>query len=100
MSIDREPHIHRDQVTHLRLERAVEHMMPGETIDRIVRESMEQLGMECGDESEAAPTMTSTGAIEFENASGLAFTKPHSASVNGKAIHNSSGTEYYEEEGF
>jgi len=61
---------------------------PSETIDRIVRDAMDQLGMERDDEPEAAPTRTSTGAIEFENAPGLAFTKPLSASVNGKAIHS------------
>jgi hypothetical protein len=60
---------------------------PSETIDRIVRDVMEQLGMERDDEPDAAPTTTSTGAIEFESAPGLAFTKPLSASVNGNAIH-------------
>jgi hypothetical protein len=59
---------------------------PSETIDRIVREAMEQLGMERDDEPQTAPTLTSTGAMEFESAPGLAFTKPLSASLNGKAI--------------
>ena len=62
---------------------------PSETIDRIVRDAMDQLGTERDAEPEATQTkVTSTGAIEFENAPGLAFTKPLSASVNGKAIHN------------
>ena len=61
---------------------------PSETIDRIVRDAMDQLGMERDDEPEAAPTRTSGGAIEFESAPGLAFTKPLLASVNGKAIRN------------
>ncbi|MCV3241914.1 T4SS efffector SepA family protein [Mesorhizobium sp. ZC-5] len=59
---------------------------PSETIDRMVQEVMEQLGMERDDEPEDA-TMTSSGAMEFDTAPGLAFTKPLSASVNGKAIH-------------
>ena len=46
---------------------------PSETIDRIVREAMEQLGMERDDEPEATPTKKSTGAIEFESAPGLTF---------------------------
>jgi len=61
---------------------------PSETIDRIAREAMEQLGMERDDEPETVPTMTSTGVTEFESAPGLAFTKPLSASVNGTAIHS------------
>ena len=59
---------------------------PSATIDRIVRETMEQLGMERDDVPEAAPNRTSTGAMEFRNAPGLAFTKPLSAFVNGEAI--------------
>ena len=61
---------------------------PSETIDRIVREALEQLGMDRDDEPEEIVTTASTGAIEFDTAPGLAFTKPLSASVNGKAIHN------------
>lgn len=33
-------------------------------------------------------TTPSTGAIEFDSAPGLSFTKPLSASVNGKSIHS------------
>lgn len=61
---------------------------PSETIDRIVRDAMEQLDMARDDEPQAAPTTTNAGAIEFKSAPGLAFTKPLSASVNGKAIHS------------
>lgn len=61
---------------------------PSETIDRIVREAMEQLGMERDVEPEAASITTSTGATEFESAPGLAFTKPLSASVNDKVIRS------------
>src|SRR5829696_6225985 len=60
---------------------------PSETIDRIVREAMEQLGMERDDEPEAATT-TSGGAMQFDTAPGLAFTKPLAASINGKALHS------------
>ena len=60
---------------------------PSETIDRIVREAMEQLGME-RDEPEVTPSTMSSTAMEFETAPGLAFTKPFSASVNGKSVLN------------
>lgn len=60
---------------------------PSETIDRMVHETMERLGMERDDEPEEAVNITSAGAMEFDTAPGLAFTKPLSASVNGKAIH-------------
>jgi hypothetical protein len=61
---------------------------PSETIDRVVRDAMDQLGMERDNEPEATTNRTSNGAIEFENAPGLAFTKPLSASVNGKTVPN------------
>ena len=61
---------------------------PSETIDRIVRDAMDRLGMERDDEPEAASIGASTGAIEFKNAPGLAFTKPVSASVNGKMLQS------------
>lgn len=61
---------------------------PSDTIDRVVREAMEQLGMERDDEPEAAVATTKGGAMEFDTAPGLAFTKPLSASINGKALHS------------
>jgi hypothetical protein len=61
---------------------------PSDTIDRIVREAMEHLGMERDDEPEDVVTTTSDGAMEFDTAPGLAFTKPLSASINGKAVHS------------
>jgi len=61
---------------------------PTETIDQIVREKMEQLGMERDDEPESAAIETTTGVMEFESAPGLSFTKPTSASINGKAVHS------------
>jgi uncharacterized protein (DUF736 family) len=48
---------------------------------------MEQLGMERDDEPEEVTT-TSDGAMQFDRAPGLAFTKPLTASINGKALHS------------
>lgn len=61
---------------------------PSETIDRIVQDAMEQLGMERDEEPDVAVTTTREGAMKFDTAPGLAFTKPLSASVNGKSIHS------------
>ena len=61
---------------------------PSETIDRIVREAMEQLGMEHDDEPGEVATKTSDGAMQFDTAPGLAFTKPLAASINGKSLHS------------
>lgn len=59
---------------------------PSETIERVVREVMEQLGMERDDEPEANVVVTGDGAMEFDTAPGLSFTKPLSAVINGKAL--------------
>ncbi|HVJ51139.1 MAG TPA: hypothetical protein VM689_01670 [Aliidongia sp.] len=61
---------------------------PSETIDRIVREAMEQLGMERDDEPWEMANTGSDGAMQFDTAPGLAFTKPLAASINGKALHS------------
>jgi hypothetical protein len=61
---------------------------PSETVDRIVREAMEQLGMERDNEPEEIAIRTSSGAIEFESAPGLAFTKPLAATISGKSIQS------------
>jgi len=61
---------------------------PSETIDRIVREAMEQLGMERNDEPEGVAATTSDGAMQLDTAPGLTFTKPLAASINGKALHS------------
>lgn len=61
---------------------------PGATIDHVVREAMEQLGMERDDGTEGITTTTSTGAMQFDIAPGLSFTKPLSASVNGKSVRS------------
>ena len=60
---------------------------PAETIDRIVKEAMEQLGLERDDEPDEA-VVTTGGAMEFETAPGLAFTKPLSATIGGKAVQS------------
>ncbi|OXE36226.1 MAG: hypothetical protein CGW95_09055 [Phenylobacterium zucineum] len=61
---------------------------PGETIDRIVREAMDELGIERDEEPETVARKSDSGAMEFDNAPGLTFTKPLAASVGGKSIQN------------
>lgn len=61
---------------------------PSETIDRIVQEAMEQLGMERDDAPDEVVAVTSDGTMLFDNTPGLAFTKPLAASVNGKSIRS------------
>lgn len=61
---------------------------PSETIDRLVRETMEQLGMERDEEPEYGVTSTSDGPMQFDTAPGLSFTKPLAASINGKALQS------------
>lgn len=60
---------------------------PSETIDRLVHEVMEQLGMERDEEPDGACDVSNDGAVEFGTAPGLAFTKPLAASINGKSLH-------------
>jgi hypothetical protein len=59
---------------------------PSDTIDKIVRDAMEQLGLEQDDEPQAAVATTGDGTMEFDTAPGLAFTKPLSASIDGKVV--------------
>jgi hypothetical protein len=61
---------------------------PSETIDRIVREAMEQLGMERDDGAESATATSSDGAMLFDTTPGLTFTKPLTATIGGKPIQN------------
>ena len=61
---------------------------PSETIDRIVREAMEQLGIERDDEAEDVAITPTTGAKVFDTAPSLTFTKPIKASINGTTIPN------------
>lgn len=60
---------------------------PLRSLDRIVRETMEQLGTERDDEPEALQSTVSNGPLQFDTAPGLSFTKPLAASINGKALH-------------
>ncbi len=60
---------------------------PSETIDRIVLEVMESLGLERDGEAEKE-TASSDGALTFEKAPGLGYTKLIGATVAGKAVEN------------
>lgn len=55
---------------------------PSETIDHIVREAMEQLGIEHDD----AAMASTDGVLVFDAAPNLTFTKPMKATINGKPI--------------
>ena len=61
---------------------------PSETIDRIVRNAMEQLGIERDDEAEGTAVTSTDGALVFDTAPSLTFTKPTKAIINGKLIQN------------
>lgn len=61
---------------------------PSETIDRIVRDAMEQLEMERDEGGDQAALVGADSAMQFQKAPGLSFTKPLSASVNGKAVRS------------
>lgn len=61
---------------------------PTETIDRLVRETMEQLGIERDAEPENVADTTGDGPMQFDVAPGLAFTKPLAASLNGTALRS------------
>ena len=61
---------------------------PGDTIERVVREAMDQLGFERDDEPDADVAISDEGAMEFASAPGLTFTKPLAASLNGKTIQS------------
>ena len=61
---------------------------PSETIDRIVREAMEQLGIEHDDETEGAAVTLTDGTLMFDAAPSLTFTKPMKAIINSKTIPN------------
>jgi hypothetical protein len=61
---------------------------PSDTIDRIVREAMEQLGIERDDEVGGTIEVGLDGAMMFDTAPSLTFTKPLKATINGKPIQN------------
>lgn len=57
---------------------------PAETVDRVIREAMERLGLERDDADEAV--VGHQDVLRFDNPPGLSFTKPLKASVNGKNL--------------
>jgi len=59
---------------------------PSDTIDRLVREAMDQLGMERDEDPQPVGRPGINDPMAFDVAPGLAFTKPLAASVNGKAL--------------
>ena len=61
---------------------------PSETIDHIVRETMEQLGIEHDDETEGDAVASVDGTLIFDAAPSLTFTKPMKAIINSKTIQN------------
>lgn len=61
---------------------------PSETIDHIVKEAMEQLGIERDDETDSVATVSADGAMVFDTAPSLTFTKPIRATINGKSIQS------------
>ncbi len=61
---------------------------PSETIDHIVRDAMDRLGIERDDETAGAVVAPSDGAMLFDVAPSLTFTKPTKATINGKPIEN------------
>lgn len=61
---------------------------PSETIDLIVQETMEKLGMEREGSSSSIDEGSHERAMEFASAPALAFTKPLGASINGIDIQD------------
>lgn len=59
---------------------------PSETIDHIVLEAMDRLGIEHDTADVAAEAIN--GTMVFDTAPSLTFTKPISATINGKPIQN------------
>jgi hypothetical protein len=61
---------------------------PSETIDRIVRETMDELGIERDDEIFDEVASPTEAARNFDKTPSLTFTKPLKASINGKPVQN------------
>lgn len=61
---------------------------PSETIDRIVRDAMEQLGIEHDEEAGGSVIESIDGTMVFDSAPSLTFTKPMKATISGKLIQN------------
>ena len=60
---------------------------PAETLDRVIRETMEQLGLEQDDEGDEA-VVTTGDVMHFESTPGLSFTKPLKVTINGKTLQS------------
>lgn len=61
---------------------------PSETIDHIVKEAMHKLGIERDEEMEGGSVASTDGALVFDAAPSLTFTKPMKAEIDGKPIQN------------
>ncbi len=61
---------------------------PGDTIDRIVKQAMEELGLERDDGLNESVKISENGAMEFSSTPSLTFTKPLAAYINGKRVQN------------
>jgi hypothetical protein len=59
---------------------------PSETIDRIVRDAMDQLGLERDVELDDVPPAGAGRATEFQDTPSLTFAKPLTATIDGKPI--------------
>lgn len=60
---------------------------PAETIDKVVREAMERLGLERDNETDDA-VLVGGDVMQFESTPGLSFTKPLKATINGKNLQS------------
>jgi hypothetical protein len=60
---------------------------PAETLDRVIRETMEQLGLERDDEVDE-PIPAKGDVMHFGDPPGLSFTKPLKVSINGKNLQS------------
>ncbi|RYB05776.1 T4SS efffector SepA family protein [Lichenibacterium ramalinae] len=70
------------------LSKWLETKTPRETIDKIIGYAMSDMGLERDSEALDESSLINSGATEFDNAPGLTFTKPLSASVNGAVVQN------------
>ena len=60
---------------------------PSDTIARLAREAMDDLGIE-RDDDEKTVVVAADGAMQFDKTPSMAFTKPLAASINGKVVLN------------
>lgn len=59
---------------------------PSETLDQLVRDAMDRLGLERDEHPDDIALPAVGEAMQFDRAPGLAFTKPMSATIDGKLI--------------